>query len=107
QQLSFFPVSKGTRAEDLAKAVKFWLPRILDELIHGVHEAVSQQFSQMRYLGPLRSYPPRHLAFAENHDLNWYAGGGHAWDVVLKNDAVRKKVNAWLSDKERLQTPYR
>lgn len=107
QQMSFFPVSKGNRAEDLGQAAKFWAPRILDELIRGLHDAVDIQFRKLRYLGPLRSYPPRHMAFAQHHDLNWYAGGGHAWDVVLRNDQVRENVNTWLGDAERLQTPYR
>jgi AAA15 family ATPase/GTPase len=60
----------------------------------------------MQYLGPLRSYPPRHIAFAEHEDLNWFAGGGYAWDVVRRNAWVRKQVNTWLGDKEKLSTPY-
>jgi len=61
---------------------------------------------RLRYLGPLRSYPPRHLAFAQHHDPNWYAGGGYAWDVVRRDAEVRKLVNQWLTAKDRLQTPY-
>jgi hypothetical protein len=54
----------------------------------------------------LRSYPPRHLAFSQYHDSNWYAGGGYAWDVVRRDAKVRESVNAWLSAPDRLQTPY-
>jgi len=97
-QASLFPVSRGRRREDLAAAVRFFVPRTLDELIKGIGQA--------QYLGPLRSYPPRHLAFAQSHDPNWFAGGGYAWDVVRRDAEVRKLVNAWLTAPDRLQTPY-
>jgi hypothetical protein len=61
---------------------------------------------RLLYLGPLRSYPPRHLAFSQHHDPNWFAGGGYAWDVVRTHDDVRRRVNAWLGDATRLKTPY-
>jgi hypothetical protein len=58
-------------------------------------------------LGPLRSYPPRHLAYAEHNDANWEAGGGSAWDRVRKDDLLRDRVNRWLGNKDRLKTPYK
>jgi hypothetical protein len=105
-QVALFPVSRGRRKEDLAAAVHFFMPRTLDEIIGGVRRAISEELARLRYLGPLRSYPPRHLAFSQYHDPNWYAGGGYAWDVVRKDAEVRKRVNAWLSAPDRLQTPY-
>ena len=105
-QLSLFPVSKGNRQEDLAKALRFFLPRILDELIRELNALIESEVKRMHYLGPLRSYPPRHIAFAEHEDLNWFAGGGYAWDVVRRDAGVRKQVNTWLGDKEKLSTPY-
>ncbi len=105
-QLSLFPVSKGNRQEDLAKALRFFLPRILDDLIRELNALIESEINRMQYLGPLRSYPPRHIAFAENEDLNWFAGGGYAWDVVRRDAGVRKQVNTWLGDKEKLSTPY-
>ncbi|MCK6563002.1 AAA family ATPase [candidate division KSB1 bacterium] len=101
-----FLISKGNRKEDLAAAVRFFLPRAINELIRGLSEAVSGQLSRLHYLGPLRSYPPRHLAFAQHHDPNRFAGGGYAWDVVRENTSVREKVNIWLGDKNKLSTPY-
>ena len=106
RQLSLFPVSKGYRQEDLAKALHFFLPRTLDELIRELNELIESEINRMQYLGPLRSYPPRHIAFAEHEDLNWFAGGGYAWDVVRRESDVRSKVNTWLGDKEKLRTPY-
>ena len=105
-QSTLFPVSRGRRREDLATAVRFFIPRTLDALVRGLSEAVSAELFRLQYLGPLRSYPPRHLAFSQHHDPNWFAGGGYAWDVVRRDRRVRELVNGWLSEPERLQTPY-
>lgn len=101
-----FPVSKGDRREALANAVGLFLPRSLRELINGVSEAVEASIDRLRYLGPLRSYPPRHLAFSAHHDANWHAGGGSSWDVLRRDPEVRAAVNRWLGSEERLSTPY-
>jgi hypothetical protein len=105
-QRSLLPVSKGNRREDIAQAVRLFLPHTLNELITGVTGAVAEELKQLQYLGPLRSFPPRHLAFSEYEDTNWYAGGGYAWDKVRRDDAVRDLVNGWLGS-TRLQTPYK
>ena len=91
-----FPVGRGSRSQDLAGAVRFYLPRILNELISGLDHAVGEQIERLQYLGPLRSYPPRHLVFSEHDDANWRAGGGYAWDVLRRDWTVREQVNKWL-----------
>ncbi len=106
QQNLFFTISKGRRKEDLAAAVRSFLPRKLDEILQGISQSVGDELDKLQYLGPLRSYPPRHLAFAQHHDPNWFAGGGYAWDVVRRDARVRTLVNEWLNSPERLQTPY-
>src|SRR5690606_39180871 len=88
-QQTLFPISKGNREEDLAAAIRFYLPRTLNTLLRGAYDALNQELRKMSYLGPLRSYPSRHFAFSEDQDENWYAGGGHAWDVARKNATVR------------------
>lgn len=105
-QMNLFPISKGRRKEDLNAAVRSFLPRKIDELLRGIGQSIAGELLKLRYLGPLRSYPPRHLAFAQHYDPNWFAGGGYAWDVVRRNASVRKMVNEWLCAKDRLQTPY-
>ena len=105
-QVSLFPVSRGRRKEDLAAAVRFFIPRTLDELIQGISQAVVVELSQLQYLGPLRSYPPRHLAFSQHYDSNWFAGGRFAWDTIRRDARVREQINAWLTAPDRLQTPY-
>ncbi len=101
-----FPVSKGNRKEDIAQAVRFYLPRTLNDLVKGVADTLADDLRRLQYLGPLRSFPPRHLAFAEHEDANWYAGGGYAWDVVRRDDQVREAVNGWLGS-SKLKTPYK
>jgi hypothetical protein len=91
-----FPVSRANRSQDLAGAVRVSLPHILNELIRDLDAVISEQIGRLEYLGPLRSYPPRHLAFTEHHDANWRAGGGYAWDVLRRDSTVRNRVNAWL-----------
>lgn len=99
-------VSRGRRADDLARAARLFLPRSLRELVGGLGSALEGEIRRLRYLGPLRSNPPRHLAFSQHHDPNWFAGGGYAWDVVRTREEVRRRVNAWLGDRDRLKTPY-
>ena len=105
-QARLFTISKARRKEELSAAVRSFLPRKIDEILRGVGQVVAGELSRLRYLGPLRSYPPRHLAFSQHHDPNWYAGGGYAWDVIRRDASLRKLVNEWLSAPDRLQTPY-
>ena len=100
-----FPISKGNRREDIAQAVRFYLPHTINDLVKGLADALADELKRFQYLGPLRSFPPRHMAFAEYEDANWYAGGGYAWDVVRRNDQVREVVNSWLGS-DKLKTPY-
>jgi hypothetical protein len=74
--------------------------------VGGLGTTLETEIRRLRYLGPLRSYPPRHLAFSQHHDPNWFAGGGYAWDVVRTREDVRHLVNGWLGDVNRLKTPY-
>ena len=103
---NFVPVSRGDREGYLARAARFSLPKALRDLIGGLGMTLEDEIRRLRYLGPLRSYPPRHLAFSQDHDPNWSAGGGYAWDVVRTSEDVRGRVNAWLGDANRLKTPY-
>jgi len=103
---TLFPVAKGTRESDLISALKFFVPRTLNDLVGRVYSLLESELNSLIYLGPLRSYPSRFLHLTEDNDPNWYAGGGHAWDLVLKDTDLREKVNGWLSDEKKLSTPY-
>ncbi len=91
---------------DLSSVDKSHLYSELSGIIEEISQAVQKEINKLRYLGPLRSYPPRHLAFSSRNDPDWHAGGGYAWDVIRKDVGVRKAVNEWLSSPSRLQTPY-
>ena len=103
---AFMSVSRGRRREDLSLAARTFVPKALRELVGGLGTAIEGEIRRLRYLGPLRSYPPRHLTFSQHHDPNWFAGGGYTWEVARKRGEVRRRVNAWLGDANRLQTNY-
>lgn len=100
------PISRGRRRQDLSGAARLFLPSALKELLAGLSRTLEAELRRLRYLGPLRSYPPRHLALVHHQDQNWFAGGGYAWDVVRTRDDIRRRVNSWLGDPRRLTTPY-
>jgi len=104
---SFLALPKAERQTKLAEGVRQFFPGALLEVIKGVNNELRSHLDKMVYLGPLRSYPPRHLAFLEDNDRNWNAGGGFAWDLVRTDSALRDSVNKWLSSADRLKTPYR
>ena len=99
-------ISQGRRQQDFVHAIRFFLPRVLHDLIGGISSIIEAAVRDLVYLGPLRSYPPRGLAFSQHHDPNWFAGGGYAWDMVRVREDVRRRVNEWLGDENRLKTPY-
>ena len=78
---------------------------LLQKCVYLYADAIKSILHSVSYLGPLRSYPPRRLASANDYDQNWYAGGGYAWEIVRQNDTVRVAVNSWLGA-EHLQTQY-
>jgi len=78
----------------------------LNALLEQMSIVFTDEFDHLRYLGPLRSYPQRRLSSLQQHDTNWNAGGGFAWDVVRDNMKVRWLVNSWLGDNDRLKTHY-
>lgn len=92
--------------EGIASEIKPQIYTAVDSLLSEIAETIYEELSRLKYLGPLRSYPPRSLAFSQHHDPNWFSGGGYAWDVVRSNSKVRNLVNEWLSAPNRLQTPY-
>ena len=107
KQAPMAAIGKETRQEDLKRAAHLVIPNAIGEAIRGVNAELRKQLERVVYLGPVRSFPARHLAFAEEGDRNWYAGGGYAWDMVKRNKVLREGVNGWLNDPKRMETPYR
>lgn len=90
--------------DDARDQLRLILSFNFSKLVEAAHEEVSKFFVNLRYLGPLRSNPPRHLAFAEG-DANASPEGAFAWEAVRDNQSLRDKVNAWLGN-DFLQTKY-
>ncbi len=101
-----YDLDQGSRNENLELAIGQHAHFVVDSLLSEITGTIYAELSRLKYLGPLRSYPPRSLVFSQHHDPNWRAGGGYAWDVVRSNSQVRKLINEWLSYPNRLQTPY-
>lgn len=78
---------------------------LLRAILLRLNGILNDNIGRMRYLGPLRSYPPRHVHEASTEDPDWVAGGAYAWDLVANDDALRTKLNRWLG-REALQTRY-
>jgi predicted ATPase len=100
------PITKEKRKEDLEKTVEMFLPRILNEILEGIYQSIDKTLGDLIYLGPIRSYPERHIAFTKYNDPNWQAGGGLAWEIVRDNSEIRDKINQWLGNEDKLKTPY-
>ena len=105
-QAPLVPIRRESREKDLAGAVELFLPSILRDLIRETASALDAALAQAQYLGPLRVYPPRHLAFLDEQNSDWKAGGGQAWERLKSEVSLRNQVNSWLGSKDRLQTPY-
>ncbi|MEH1839913.1 MAG: DUF3696 domain-containing protein [Nostoc sp.] len=100
------PGNPQHRQDTLADVMRLFIPYRLNDIVGAITQTVETELQKIRYLGPFRTYPPRHFAFSQQQDANWQAGGGYAWDVLLNNAEVRQKVNAWLGDSNRMKTPY-
>ena len=59
ERQTFVPVSRGHRQEDLGRAARLFLPKALRDLVGGLGMTLEEEIRRLRYLGPLRSYPPQ------------------------------------------------
>lgn len=103
-QEDLVPIEKERRAESLRIHARQFLPRLIYGLFDLVSEALQGFFGKLDYLGPLRSYPPRHLSLDAITDSG-KSEGMDAWRTVLRDAKIRDKINRWLSS-EFLTTRY-
>ena len=106
-QRSQLTKDQSLQNEAFAVAIRPQVYLVIETLLSEITGTIYEELNRLQYLGPLRSYPPRTLAFSQHHDPNWLSGGGYAWDVVRSNSHVRKLVNEWLLAPNRLQTSYK
>ncbi|WP_156041966.1 AAA family ATPase [Bradyrhizobium sp. URHD0069] len=94
---------------DFERARRRSLTVLLDELILGPIRIVRDYLGAMTYIGPLREIPGRNYRPRLSPDETRWAQGLAAWDLLYTDTSGRLlgKVNAWLSEEERLRTGYR
>lgn len=105
EEPAIITLGRETRAADLKMGLPLEVARGLMQLLGAIAKAVKADYGRLRYLGPLRSYPARHLAFIEG-EAPWDAGGAYAWRAVRDDEYIRGKVNAWLSAPKLMKCPY-
>ena len=81
------------------------LIRLVQAIVEEVGKLVQGELQAFKYLGPLRSYPSRHVYEPRTGDADWLAGGAFAWTLVAQDEVLREKLNRWLGQ-EALQTRY-
>lgn len=99
-------VTARNRNSRVSQIARLCVANFFDNVVRSLHKAVLQRLADLRYLGPLRSYPPRGVLVSSARDANWMAGGGFAWDALRSDRAVRAKINDWLGSRSKLGTSY-
>jgi len=102
----FFAISKGNRQGDIKQAIDFFFPRLLNSTLDNIIQLINVQLHELHYLGPLRTYPPRHVAFSPDSNMFNEANGGKAWRLLLDDSGLREKVSKWLNN-DKNDTKYK
>lgn len=62
---------------------------------------------QLQYVGPIREIPPRNFQPAATHQVNRWANGLAAWDVLFTTSEMKlETINTWLNGGGSLNTGY-
>lgn len=105
-QLSQLPEDGAVQATELLKMAA-------SQMLEGIGRRVLAELQQVRYIGPLRSVPERHLRTPRYPDESRWSDGHGAWDVLSRAaeagdpGKLIPAVNEWLESKNRLGTDYR
>jgi AAA ATPase domain len=94
-------ISNGKRPSRFETGLVHLVQAITDEL----SRLIQAEFQALKYLGPLRSFPARHVYEPRTGDPDWLAGGAFAWHLLAQDEVLREKLNRWLGQKA-LQTRY-
>ncbi len=58
--------------------------------------------SAINYVGPLRDYPPRVISDEQTGEDK----ADHTWDILLKSEDVRTKINNWIGNEKVMSPAY-
>lgn len=80
----FASIGKEKRDDDLRRHARQFLPRLINGLFDVVSSTLQTFFDRLDYLGPLRSYPPRHLSL-DSVSESGKAEGTDAWKIIQRS----------------------
>jgi len=87
------------------KLLMYFLEQYLD-MVEAIRSTWMNDLQNMKYLGPLRSYPNRHIIYKGYRENKTNDSGNDAWEELFRRE-MRDKVNHWLTSREKLQQKYR
>lgn len=91
-------------ARRFANAVAEGISRLIQVPLRALVDALSE----FRYLGPLRTAPPRCYQAPNRPDPTRWSSGLGAWDILeTADETFVNEVGRWLEDEDRLNTGYR
>lgn len=100
-------VPEESQIEYMGETYQDEIQCLISALIIGPSYVTWRELVDLKYVGPIRDIPPRHLQeIAADKDLSWNRGMA-AWNVLFK--AGREfvgNVGEWLSSADRLNTGY-
>lgn len=81
---------------------------VMSLVVEAFHAEASNVVTRSRYVGPLRTQPPRHFERSNHVDESRWWNGAAAWDDLLRADKrTLKEVASWMSQETKLSTGYR
>jgi len=102
--------AKGTIAVDEEHNV-YCTEFIISQIMVGAGELALKELKDSRYLGPIRSVPPRNFIGQRTPEKERWADGTAAWDLLfqdaIKDDGLIRKVSNCLSESKLLNLGYR
>ncbi len=107
------PAAAGVGASDTAQ-----FEALLSMLLFGPAVVLSDRLRELRYVGPLRTMPPRQFEPRDRSGRSRWATGLQAWELLAHGQemtparregegSLLEEVSRWLEAEDRLDTGYR
>lgn len=102
-QASLFDLEAADRTVQLAY---YQAVHSLSQVAVGVGQLLGEALEGLRFIGPLRTTPPRNYSPSRYPDERRWADGLAAWDALFRDYRLAELTSEWLSDPERLDAGY-
>jgi hypothetical protein len=97
----------GHPRDRYAEMRRLFLSDLLSRFLVGPGQLLREELRRLRHVGPLRDTPPRLYDTPHSKEPSRWSKGLAAWDTLREcSDDLLQELNAWLADKERLDTGY-